>query len=1332
MGEGKAPSLLLVVVLSVFAPLCAAAAARAQSAAGVPEGWEYLCRPGAGVKTVVAFGNGVETGPWDAVLYAMMLKDRVEARLGELERAGGLAAGATAASVSGEVEFCAAYAGTEGAVAGRWASSDPALTREDFLGDADLASDIGRHAAKYGEWLDEGRKVVVVAHSTGNFVANAAWAGLAAARGGAEGLHILAVGTPDDRVEGASGAGHVTLHGDRATLTPGSLAPNYEIDAPVRCKADTAPGEACHDFPDAYLRGDLTGAAIVEAIVGRILAGAAGGTDAEPPDATPPSVPGGLTASAASPVAAELAWGAATDYVGVAGYVVRRDGAEVADVTATSYGDAGLAPSTRYCYTVSAYDAAGNESAQSAPVCVQTPPPTVAVTLGWQERRQFDIGDVTVAGHPASSATPIWKVVGDCGEIDENGVFTAKKIGVCAVRALTEDGNGGTEASGMTIVTVTREISYPDAVNTYVHGVNDSGRIAGYYEDATGSHGFVSGGAGTGYEAISYPDAVGTYVHGVNNDGQIVGAYEDATGTHGFLYDIGGDSYTTVDYPGGAVTSTVAYGVNDNGQIVGAYEDAAGTHGFLYDIGGDSYTAVDYPYGTVTSTVAYGVNDNGVIVGAYEDETGTHGFLHYIWWGGFNATDYPDAAYTEVHGINNNEQMVGVYSIAREAELRGFVLNAPEAGSMITVAPSTVTIAQGGTVRFGIPSGVPFTWAVEGACGMIDGDGVFTATAAGWCAVKATVTDAEGDPVVGAVGTAMVAVGAFGDFALPLDRPYSIHGVTDSGMFHGRYWDDSWHQHGFVSDGEGYVTVDPPGAAGFWIGGVTASGVIYGQYEDGADHEYAFVYDGEGYVTVAPPGATRSWIEGITDSGVFYGGYYDGFGNRHGFVSDGEGYVVVAPSGATESRIEWVTESGVVYGRYDDGAGNLYAFVSDGGGYVTVNLPDDIANIWAPLWEEGPWVTESGVFYGRYVSSSFAWNWNWYAFVYDGEGYVAVAPPGAAGSHIEGVTASGVFYGRYEDGSDHEYAFVCDGEGYVPVAPPGAAGSHIEGVAESGVFYGRYEDGSGHEYAFVYDGAEYVTVTPPGATRSWIEGVAESGVFFYGRYVDGADHEYAFVYDGEGYVTDAPPGAAESWIYGVTDSGVFYGRYVDGAGNLYAFVYDGEGYVTVDLPYEAWLREGPWVTASGVVYGRDISSTTLLINWYAFMYDGERYVPVAPDGATRSWIEWVAESGVVYGRYEDGSGHEYAFVYDGEGYVTVAAPDGATQYWIERVADSGAIYGGYFDDEGSHHAFVSYNGGYVTIGPPDSSIDILSFNDGVIFGVYTMNGVGTYFSLNLE
>jgi len=100
-------------------------------------------------------------------------------------------------------------------------------------------------------------------------------------------------------------------------------------------------------------------------------------------DTTAPTAPTGLTATAVSARQVNLAWNASTDNVGVAGYVIYRGGSPMAVVTSgTTYTDIAhtiscfsftLSPSTSYAYSVVAFDAAGNNSSQSASASVTTP-----------------------------------------------------------------------------------------------------------------------------------------------------------------------------------------------------------------------------------------------------------------------------------------------------------------------------------------------------------------------------------------------------------------------------------------------------------------------------------------------------------------------------------------------------------------------------------------------------------------------------------------------------------------------------------------------------------------------------------------------------------------------------------------------------------------------------------------------------------------------------------------------------------------------------------------------------------------------------------------------
>jgi chitodextrinase len=96
------------------------------------------------------------------------------------------------------------------------------------------------------------------------------------------------------------------------------------------------------------------------------------------PDNEAPSVPTNLSAVAISSSQINLAWTASTDNVGVIGYKVYRDGLLVnGNVTGTTFSDAGLTANTTHMYTLTAFDAMNNTSAQSAAASAttQSPPP---------------------------------------------------------------------------------------------------------------------------------------------------------------------------------------------------------------------------------------------------------------------------------------------------------------------------------------------------------------------------------------------------------------------------------------------------------------------------------------------------------------------------------------------------------------------------------------------------------------------------------------------------------------------------------------------------------------------------------------------------------------------------------------------------------------------------------------------------------------------------------------------------------------------------------------------------------------------------------------------
>jgi len=122
------------------------------------------------------------------------------------------------------------------------------------------------------------------------------------------------------------------------------------------------------------------------------------------PDTTPPTVPGGFTATVTPDVhgrTAVIRWNAATDSMGVTGYRLFRNGAQLAVLPPTqlAFTDASLATAT-YTYRVDAFDAANNHSAQSlagVAVIANDPPlaPHVLVARPSQDA-------IAASGYPAA------------------------------------------------------------------------------------------------------------------------------------------------------------------------------------------------------------------------------------------------------------------------------------------------------------------------------------------------------------------------------------------------------------------------------------------------------------------------------------------------------------------------------------------------------------------------------------------------------------------------------------------------------------------------------------------------------------------------------------------------------------------------------------------------------------------------------------------------------------------------------------------------------------------------------------------------------------------
>lgn len=120
-------------------------------------------------------------------------------------------------------------------------------------------------------------------------------------------------------------------------------------------------------------------------------------------DTQAPSVPTGLASSNVTASSVDLDWNASTDNVGVTGYKIYTNGSNPVSVTGTSATVTNLSASTSYTFTVSAVDAAQNESAQSSGVGV-----TTSSSGGGNPEQRFNLyGYTDVPTFPYSS-TLVW------------------------------------------------------------------------------------------------------------------------------------------------------------------------------------------------------------------------------------------------------------------------------------------------------------------------------------------------------------------------------------------------------------------------------------------------------------------------------------------------------------------------------------------------------------------------------------------------------------------------------------------------------------------------------------------------------------------------------------------------------------------------------------------------------------------------------------------------------------------------------------------------------------------------------------------------------------
>jgi probable HAF family extracellular repeat protein len=243
--------------------------------------------------------------------------------------------------------------------------------------------------------------------------------------------------------------------------------------------------------------------------------------------------------------------------------------------------------------------------------------------------------------------------------------------------------------------------------------------------------------------------------------------------------------------------------------------------------------------------------------------------------GFFSVFDVPSAIDTSARGINDAQQIVGVYrdSLSRQ---HGFLLSGgafaiPQMGGIYTILDDP--LATEGTRALGIND----TGQIVGLYSDASGTHSFLYSGGFY-----TTLD---DPFAGVSGTI-------------------VTGINNAGAIVGFYTDSNGTKHGFLTPDGGfhYTNIDDPlGTGGSQVTGTSydaAKGLIYnvGNYFDSAGREHGFFndfYSGTFITLDGPPGSIGTHPNGVDSAGRIVGTYTTSGGHELPFLYIGGDYLVL-------------------------------------------------------------------------------------------------------------------------------------------------------------------------------------------------------------------------------------------------------------------------------------------------------------------------------------------------------------------------------------------------------------------------------------------------------
>lgn len=291
-----------------------------------------------------------------------------------------------------------------------------------------------------------------------------------------------------------------------------------------------------------------------------------------------------------------------------------------------------------------------------------------------------------------------------------------------------------------------------------------------------------------------------------------------------------------------------------------------------------------------------------------------------------------------------------------------------------------------------------------------------------------------------------------------------------------------------------FTTFDPKGSIYTVSTGINAFGTVAGYYEDSSYAMHGFVRASDGTITAFDPaGSTSTQATGINDKGDVAGWYRDKSGTFFNFVRASDGTITTfkATQGYLPSVIG-LNAKGKVAGWYTTYNYGAAGFVGMPGGKIR------------QLSVEGVAINKKGAVTGIDGSQGFVRAPSGKITTFTGPGNPRVTVP-------TDINSSGVIagYDKTICGSPHGFSRNAGG-GVMAIDPPNAESTMIQGVNDKGAMTGTYYYGGYH--GFVRSaGGTYTSFDVSGAIYGTYPQSINTNGEVAGGYLDGSGVQHGFV-----------------------------------------------------------------------------------------------------------------------------------------------------------------------------------------------------------------------------